>query len=74
MKSTAKAVVQRMRQARTALVRVELTWTAIQFLATAGSIGAVAGLALWARRRQRHTGQPQPDAAAAEATANQPAH
>ncbi|ORW77203.1 hypothetical protein AWC25_09295 [Mycobacterium sherrisii] len=64
VKSTAKAAVRRIRQARTALVRVELTWAAIQFLAAAALIGGVVSVALWARRRQRHqrhTGQPQPN-------------
>lgn len=57
MNSTAKAVVQRVKQARSAVVKIEATWAGFQFLLAVGPIGVLIGLVVWARRR-RTRGEP----------------
>jgi hypothetical protein len=63
VKSTAKAVVHRLKQARTAIVRIEGALAGLQFLLALGPLGVLIGLALWARRRRTHGESQQVDTA-----------
>jgi hypothetical protein len=69
VKSTAKAVLHRLKQARSAIVKVEATWAGFQFLLALGPLGVLIGLVLWLRRR-RHQDEPSPERAAASTSTN----
>jgi hypothetical protein len=75
--STAKAAVHRLKQGRSAVVRIEAAWAGVQFLAALAALGAAVGLVVWARRRRNRGGHAQLLAGAApppaEATVPEPA-
>jgi hypothetical protein len=76
VKSAAKSVPHRLKQARSAVLRIEAAWAAAQFLLALGTIGALVGLVLQARRRRIRDGPPRVDTAtapAADAEAAEPA-
>ncbi|MEE6137813.1 hypothetical protein SKC41_15955 [Mycobacterium sp. 050128] len=61
MKSTVKAVLHRLKQARSALLKVEAAWAGTQFLLGLGPLGVLIALVLWARRRRNSNGPAQSD-------------
>ncbi|WAC93043.1 hypothetical protein [Mycobacterium sp. Aquia_213] len=65
MKSTAKAVVHRLKQARSAVLKVEATLAGAQFLLALGPVGVLIALVLWARRRRAQDDEPARGAAEA---------
>ncbi|CQD18749.1 hypothetical protein BN1232_04328 [Mycobacterium lentiflavum] len=68
MKSTIRAVVHRLKQARSALLKVEAAWAGTQFLLGLGPLGVLIALVLWARRRRNNNEPAQPDTRAPNAT------
>ncbi|GLE50958.1 hypothetical protein [Mycobacterium montefiorense] len=67
MKAAAKAIVHRVKQARSAILKIEVAWAGLQLLIALGSIGALVGLVVWARRRRTRGEPARVDTAAAPA-------
>jgi hypothetical protein len=76
VKSTAKAVLHRLKQARSAIVKIEATWAGFQFLFALGPLGILIGLVLWARRRRNQGEPPREETSAPRAASadTPPAH
>lgn len=68
MKSTVKAVVHRLKQARSAMLKIEAAWAGTQFLVALGPLGVLIVLVWWARRRRNSDEPAQTDSATAPAT------
>ncbi|WAJ43854.1 hypothetical protein OK015_22175 [Mycobacterium sp. Aquia_216] len=68
MKSTAKAIMHRVKQARSAVMKVEATLAGFQFLLALGPLGIAIGLVLWVRRRRTHGDPPRVEIATPPAT------
>jgi hypothetical protein len=76
VKSAAKSIAHRLKQARSAVLRIEAAWVGAQFLLALGTIGVLVGVVLQARRRRTRGGSPREDtvtAPAADAEAAEPA-
>jgi hypothetical protein len=68
VRSTAKAVLHRLKQVRSTVLKVEATLAGFQFLLALGPLGIAIGLVLWARRRRTHSGPARRDATVPPAT------
>ncbi|WP_139830074.1 hypothetical protein [Mycobacterium triplex] len=68
MRSTVNAVVHRLKQARSAVLKIQAAWAGTQFLLALGPLGVLIVLVLWARRRRNSDEPAQTDTAAAPAT------